>query len=214
MKKQKNGKKKKTVGHSASSGAFGAQGMRPLASVCGSASGLGVNSVAEHEASGMGGRYDLKALIARDEAYLRSGKGQIDLGRKFRELSKLEREVPDLDDYEVERYLRLAVQLLAEHHLCLKWTNHLSDRALLSYIVERVFPEPLVIGPQVKGTLLYQECCPCDTLEWYEFYGDEMDRADYAEELGVDEPESRPLVSDRDQWLEVLAESYREESLP
>lgn len=124
-------------------------------------------------------------------------------------------EGPDgLSDLEVRAYLRGLVDLLARYHLCLTSTNHLSDRDLYRHIMEKVLPEPIGIGPNPIGGLLYHECCPCDSDEFLAYYCDETERANWAADFDIALPEKSPLVSDRDAWIEALAESYRFEPFP
>jgi len=122
---------------------------------------------------------------------------------------------PDgLSENEVRGYLRCLVDLLARYHLCLTSTNHLSDRELYRKIMTDVLAEPVGIGPDPVGGLLYHECCPCDSDAFLMYYADDAFREEMASEFNLTLPERRPLVSDRDTWIELLAESYRFEPLP
>lgn len=120
----------------------------------------------------------------------------------------------DLPDDEVRGYLRCLVDILARHHLCLTCTNHLSDRDLYRLILTRVLEEPVGIGPDAAGTIIYHECCPCDSDEYLAYYECEDRREELREEFDIDLPEKRPLVSDRDIWIELLAEAFRDQPLP
>lgn len=156
----------------------------------------------------------MEKLIAQEEAFLNPEKYGIDLRPIVEKYYPLSDDVDKLHDVEVEKRLVTIVSLLCNYHLCLKYTNHLTDRELLKCIVEKVLPLPLGLGPDPKGTLVYHECLPCDTDEYLMYYEDEDTRLSHAEYF--DEPvlESRPLVADRDKWLDAFAESFRHEPFP
>jgi hypothetical protein len=156
----------------------------------------------------------LEKLIANEQAFLNAGHSGIDVRAIMRKCSMLPDAVEELSEREVLRYLRFAVDMLARHHLCLSSTNHLSDRDLLAFIVDKVLPEPVPIGPHPQGTLIYHDCCPGDTVEWYSYYADEFERDEFESLWDEPVPEQKSLVSDRDKWIELLAESYRDEALP
>lgn len=156
----------------------------------------------------------LARLIANEEAYLNPHQKGVDIRPILRKYAMLPEAIKDVEGWEVQRYLRFAVDMLARHHLCLTSTNHLTDRELLATILEKVLPEPIGIGPNPQGTLIYHDCCPCDSIEWYIHYGDESDRESYESNYGETLPDPIPLVSDRDKWIELLAESYRDEGFP
>jgi hypothetical protein len=123
---------------------------------------------------------------------------------------------PDgLRDEEVSIYLHAMVDLMAQYHLALVSTNHLTDRELYRFILERIIPQPLGIGPNPIGSLIYHECCPCDDIEqWFRYYASDEEREDWECDSDDPLPEKAPLVADRDEWLEALAESYRDRPLP
>jgi hypothetical protein len=100
------------------------------------------------------------------------------------------------------------------YHLCLTSTNHLSDHELYRYIMTKILPEPIGVGPNPSGGILYHECCPCDGDEYLMYYADDATRTQWASEFDLTLPDKRPLKSDRDTWIELLAESYRFEPLP
>lgn len=155
-----------------------------------------------------------KQLMEEERAFLHPEEWGIDLGPVLQKAIAPPADPDELSDQEVGAYLRRMVDLLARYHLCLTCTNHLSDRELYKVIMEKVLPQPIGIGPNPIGGLLYHECCPCDSDEYLAYYSDDMEREDLAAEFDLDLPAKRPLVSDRDAWIELLAESYRFEPLP
>lgn len=156
----------------------------------------------------------IRKLMEEERAFLHAEEWGIDLRPIVREVLDPPADPKGLSDTEVLGYLRCLVDLLARYHLCLTSTNHLSDRELYRHILTRVLPEPVGIGPDPSGTLLYQECCPCDSEEYLAYFADDLMREDWASDTGEPLPEKRPLCSDRDTWIELLAESYRFEPLP
>ncbi len=156
----------------------------------------------------------LQRLIEGDRTFLNSEEEGLDLRKVLEAEMNPPETVDDLDDDTVERYLRRMVEILARYHLCLFSTNHLTDRELYHYILERVVREPLGIGPNPIGTLIHHDCCPCDAEEWVRHYASEDEREEWAEVYGEPPPAMAEFPSNRDIWLQALAEAYRGQPLP
>ncbi len=155
-----------------------------------------------------------RQLMDEERAFLNPGEWGIDMRPVFREQLNNPESAGDLSDPEIRGYLRWMVLILAQHHLCLTSTNHLSDRELYDFIMQKVLPQPIGVGPSPVGSLVYHECCPCDGNDYLAFYADDLMREEFKSMFDEDPPEKLPLVSDRDLWLETLAESFRDEPLP
>jgi len=155
-----------------------------------------------------------RKLMEEERAFLNPDEWGIDLRPMVAEFLNPPDDPDELSDNEVRGYLRCLVDLLARYHLCLTSTNHLSDRELYRKIMTDVLAEPIGIGPDPVGGLLYHECCPCDSDAYLMYYADDASREETASEFNLTLPEKRPLVSDRDTWIELLAESYRFAPLP
>lgn len=141
-------------------------------------------------------RFDEEAffrkMMEEERAFLNPDEWGMDLRPVFKEYLDPPADPGQLSDYEVTGFLRCMVDLLAQHHLCLVSTNHLTDRELYQLIMDEILPRPLGIGPDPVGGIVYHECRSCE------------------------EPELRPeqIVSDRDTWLDTIAEAYRDRPLP
>lgn len=158
----------------------------------------------------------LQRLIEGDRAFLKAeaeGEG-VDLRKALEAEMNPPETVDDLDDATVKRYLRRMVETLARYHLCLFSTNHLTDRELYHYILERVVRYPLGIGPNPIGTLIHHDCCPCDAEEWVRHYAGGDERKEWEAIHGEAPPAMAELPSSRDVWLQALAEAYRGQPLP
>jgi hypothetical protein len=155
-----------------------------------------------------------KKMMEDERAFLHPEEWGIDLRPVVKKVLSPPAGPDDLSDFEVRGYLRCMIDLLARYHLCLTCTNHLSDRELYREIMTNVLSQPVGVGPNPSGGILYHECCPCDSDEYLMYYADDLMRNDLASEFGITLPKKRPLVSDRDTWIELLAESYRFEPLP
>lgn len=154
-----------------------------------------------------------KKLVEQERAFLNPEEWGIHLRPIIDEV--LSPPSPDeIDDHRVTGYLRCLVDILAQHHFCLTNTNHLSDRELYRVIMTDILEKPIGVSPNASGMLLHHECCPCDTEEYFIYYEDELGRSEYQSLFGGDLPEKRPLVSDRDTWIELLAEAYRDQPVP
>lgn len=156
----------------------------------------------------------MKQLQEGERAFLNPEEWGIDLRPIFKDQLDLPVSPEKLMDHEVRACLRSMVLILAEHHLCLTNTNHMSDRALYSHIMERILPEPLGVGPNPIGGLIYQECCPCDVEDYFRYFADDFEREEWRSMTDEPLPEKQPLVSDRDLWLETIAEAHRDRPLP
>lgn len=123
---------------------------------------------------------------------------------------------PDaMTDEEIQCYLPRIAHILAEHHVCLTNSNHLDDRQLYQHILDEVIQKPVGVGPNPVGGILYHECCPCDDFDrWLAYYASDTERSEWKAQWDDPLPEKKALVSDRDIWLEILAESFRDEPLP
>lgn len=162
----------------------------------------------------------IRKLLEEERAYLQPEEWGIDLRPIVEEQLGTLPPGNQLSDHEVSKFLPRLVLLLAQHHLCLNLTNHLTDRQLYQKIIEEVLPQPLGISQKPEGTLIHHECCPCDSEEYLIYYeedslplppmGDEDEEDAEEEEL----PAKQPLVADRDKWLEILAEAHRQLPLP
>lgn len=155
-----------------------------------------------------------RQLMEEERAFLHPEEWGIDLGPIVKKDLAPPADPNELSDREVCGYLRCLVDLLARYHLCLASTNHLSDRELYRHIIMEVLPQPLGIGPNPCGGILYHECCSCESDEYLMYYADDTTRQQWATDFDLVLPAKRPLVSDRDTWIELLAESYRFEPLP
>ncbi|HKJ90961.1 MAG TPA: hypothetical protein VJ960_07505 [Oceanipulchritudo sp.] len=156
----------------------------------------------------------LQRLIEGDRANMNPHEAGLDLRKILETEINPPETVDDLDDNTVERYLRQMVEILARYHLCLFSTNHLTDRELYDYILERVVREPLGIGPNPIGTLIHHDCCPCEAEEWVSHYANEDERKEWEAIYGEPSPARAELPSNRDIWLQALAEAYRGQPLP
>lgn len=155
-----------------------------------------------------------RKLMEDERAFLNPEEWGIDLRPIVEESLGAPADPSVLSDTELSSCLGRLVDLLAQYHLCLTTTNHLTDRDLYREIMTKVLAEPVGIGPDPVGGLLYHECCPCDSDAYLMYYADEDNRQELAAEFDLTLPDKRPLVSDRDIWIERLAESYRFEPLP
>lgn len=154
-------------------------------------------------------------LLEDERAFLNPEEWGIDL--KAIVLGKIQppSDPDELRDEEVSIYLHAMVDLMAQYHLALVSTNHLTDRELYRFILERIIQQPLGIGPNPIGSLIYHECCPCDDIEqWFRYYASDEEREDWESYSDDPLPDKAPLVAGRDTWLEALAESYRDCPLP
>ena len=120
----------------------------------------------------------------------------------------------ELNDDEISSTLRWMILILAQHHLCLTLTNHLTERELYRFILKEVLPHPIGISRNPEGGILYHDCCPCGSEEYMAYYGDEFFRDEWRDDYNEEPPEKRSLASDRDRWLEMLAEAHRHLPLP
>jgi hypothetical protein len=155
-----------------------------------------------------------RKLMDDERAFLHPEEWGIDLRPIVNKVLSPPADPEDLSDEEVQGYLRCMIDLIARYHLCLTCTNHLSDRELYRFIMTNVLTQPVGVGPNPRGEILYHECCPCDSEEYLVYYEDDMSRESLAAQFDLKLPEKRPLVSDRDTWIELLAEAYRFEPLP
>ena len=155
-----------------------------------------------------------RKLMEEERAFLNPEEWGIDLRSIAGKVLDPPADPDGLSDQEVQGYLRCLVDLMARHHLCLTCTNHLSDRELYRHIMTEVLPKPVGISPNPEGGMVYHECCPCDGDAYLMYYADESTREAWAAEFDLILPERRPLLSDRDTWIELLAEAYRFEPLP
>lgn len=155
-----------------------------------------------------------RKMMEEERAFLNPEEWGIDLRPVVQKVLDPPADPKDLADFEVRGYLRCMVDMLARYHLCLTCTNHLNDRDLYRYIMTDVLPQPIGVGPDPSGGILYHECCACDSDEYLMYYADDLMRNDLANDFGIKLPRKRKLVSDRDTWIGLLAESYRFEPLP
>jgi hypothetical protein len=157
-----------------------------------------------------------RKLMEQERAFLNPEEWGIDLRPIVKEELSLPdpKELEDLDDAAVAALIRCLADIFARYHLCLTSTNHLSDRELYRFILTEVLPQPVGIGPNPVGGLLYHECCPCESDEFLMYHATDDMREDLQREFDIELPEKRPCVSNRDDWLEDLAESYRFKPLP
>lgn len=157
-----------------------------------------------------------RKLMEEERAFMNPEEWGIDLRPIVRkELSLPDPDnLQDLGDDTIAATIRSLVDIFARYHLCLTSTNHLTDRELYRFILTEVLPQPVGIGPNPIGGLIYHECCPCDSDEFLMYYADECMREDLHQQFDMKLPEKRPCVADRDDWLEELAESYRFKPLP
>ena len=154
-----------------------------------------------------------RQMMEEERAFLHPEEWGIDLGPIVKRILKPPADPDGLSDAEVCRYLQRLVDLLARYHLCLTLTNHLSDRELYKVILEKVLTQPVGIGPNPSGGLIYHQCCPYDSDEYLMYYSDDMEREELASQFDLVLPEKRPLASDRDAWIQLFAESFRFEPL-
>ncbi|MEX0325560.1 MAG: hypothetical protein AB3N33_05680 [Puniceicoccaceae bacterium] len=155
-----------------------------------------------------------RQLMEDERAFLNPEEWGIDLGPIVKKTLSPPTDPDALSDWEVRGQLRCLVDLLARYHLCLTSSNHLSDRELYRHILAEVLPQPIGVGPNPSGGILYHECCSCESDDYLIYYADDTIRKRWAADFDLVLPEKRPLVSDRDIWIELLAESYRFEPLP
>lgn len=134
----------------------------------------------------------LQKLIEEERAFLNSEEWGLDLRPVFRKVVDPPGSHEELDDKEISRFLKCMIDLLAQHHLCLLSTSHLTDRELYQLIIDEVLPQPLGIGPNPIGSMVYHEC----------------------RDLSLPDLEPEEVISERDDWIPVLAESYRSCPLP
>ena len=118
----------------------------------------------------------------------------IDLGQEIRQRLGPPADPDDLSDAEVGQSLREMIELLAQFHLIVEFTDHLHDRELYRYILEHVVREPVVLGPDPRGKRIHHDCCPFDDdREW---------------------PDDYPEVANRKAWIEELSFKYLDKPLP
>ena len=155
-----------------------------------------------------------KKLMGEERAFIHPEEWGIDVRPIILEQLKAPQSPEDLEDSEVSGYLRWIVLVLAQHHLCLTSTNHLSDRELYLYIMEEVLPQPIGVSSNPKGALVYHDCCSYESDVYMACYADDSFRRECREKYNEIVPDKRPFVSDRDLWLEMLAEAHRDQPLP
>jgi hypothetical protein len=156
-----------------------------------------------------------RKLEEEHRAFMNPDEWGIDMRPVFRKYIDPPAELAKLCDSEVEFYLTRMVALLAEYHFCLVRTNHLDDRQLYRHILEKVLPKPIGVGPHPEGGLVYHECCPSDDFDtWLTYYATDEERCEWRNDMDEVPPEKCPLVSDRDAWLDILAEVFRDQPLP
>jgi hypothetical protein len=157
----------------------------------------------------------LRHMIEQENAMLNPDEWGIYLMPIFKQRLHPPVDPDKLNDAEIRYFLTHSVHLLAEHHFCLTNTNHLDDRQLYQHILDEILPKPVGVGPNPIGGILYHECCPCDDFDrWLAYYAADDERDHWKEEWDEPLPEKKSLVSDRDIWLNILAESFRDEPLP
>lgn len=156
-----------------------------------------------------------RKLEEDERAFMNPDEWGIDMRPIFNAYIDPPSELDKLCDSEVQFYLTRMVALLAEYHFCLVHTNHLSDRDLYRHILDAILPKPIGVGPNPEGGLVYHECCPSDDFDrWLAYYATDEERHQWQADMDEALPDRRPLVSDRDAWLEVLAEAFRDQPLP
>jgi hypothetical protein len=155
-----------------------------------------------------------RQLMEQERAYMFPDEWGLDIRPIIAKYVSPPPNIDHLGAAELRGYLRALVDVLARHHLALVSTDHLSDRELYYHILQEVIPRPIGIGPDPRGGMIYHECCPSDSEEFLMYYADDWMREAYAKEASKPLPPRRDLVADRDTWLELLAEAYRDQPFP
>lgn len=157
----------------------------------------------------------LRQLIEQENAFLNPDEWGVYLAPIIQSQLDPPQDPEAMTDQDIRFYLTRLVHLLAVHHVCLTNSNHLDDRQFYRHILDEVIPKPLGVGPNPIGGLLYHECCPCDDFErWLAYFASDAERAEWEAQGFEPMPEKKPCVSDRDIWLEILTESFRDDPLP
>jgi len=113
---------------------------------------------------------------------------------------------PSLSDAQLAEELERLVRRLADMHVFLHRTDHLSDRELYTLLVEDLLSQEekaFRIHPDVQHHLdILGGCSDEDIHLWLKHYADEDERAHWAKDFPEDEiPEHVPPPFDRDRHL-------------
>jgi len=142
---------------------------------------------------------------------------EVDLLAAMRENIKLPDQIDQLDDSDVSDLSSQLLFQLARFHLCLEDTDHMDDRELCHFILNKVCQEPIKFAGDGENLLIHHECInPFDHTEtWLAYYADGHDREEWRHELdGRPMPEPRPMKADRDNQIKTLCERFRKEPIP
>ncbi|MCC5834619.1 MAG: hypothetical protein JJU20_07790 [Opitutales bacterium] len=137
----------------------------------------------------------LEQTIAFDDAYSKDGITGIDMKAEVHAHLELPPE-GKLDDHCLTEKLHVLIDLLARFHIFLSFTDHLTDRELYNRVLGSLLDEPFELSIFTPGALQHIDLCNDPDL-YEEFY-----------DFGSVTP------ANRDEWIKVLVEKYRNEPVP
>lgn len=138
----------------------------------------------------------LEHFIAFDDAHAGDPVTGIDMKAEVRAHLDLQPE-SELDDRSLTEKLHALVELLARFHINLCFTDHLTDRELYNTVLSQLLDEPFGLSTFTPSASEHIDLCNDPDL-YERFY---------------DDPEAK-RPANRDQWIKVLTEKYRNESVP
>lgn len=138
----------------------------------------------------------LEQVVKMEEQYL-SDESTFDI---LAELHK-RLELPDqakLDDRQLTEKLHAIIDILAQFHVGLDFTDHLSDRELYTLLLNDILQE----GVEIYGDGIHATCHI--DVSW-----DDPDAFERYYAIG-----NIPLKAHREKWLKAIVESYRGKPIP
>lgn len=104
----------------------------------------------------------------------------------------------EMDDHSLTAKLHELIELLARFHICLDFTDHLTDRELYRTLLGELLDDPYDVSTFGVGVICHSDVTHGDPDGFERFYG-------------THEP-AKP--ANRSEWLTALAEKYRDEPVP
>jgi parvulin-like peptidyl-prolyl isomerase len=138
----------------------------------------------------------LKYEEEHDEEYA-SEEGLVDMRAELRARLDLPDE-SELDDNQLTEKLHKMIDVLAQFHICLEFTDHLSDRELYNLLLNDLLKEGFHISGSGVNVMENIDASWNDPEAFERYYA-----------IG-----DTPLKVRREEWLKAKAESYRKQPRP